>query len=66
MTTDVMGSRMWNPVKPEDRQQPDQHLSEPYADEEMQSLDSTPSAAFFDSRSSCRDAVTRGCRAACA
>jgi hypothetical protein len=58
--TPVIGSRMWKPVRPNTASRMISISSVPYADDEMQSDDSTPRAVFFDSFSSCSWAVTSG------
>ena len=60
ITTAVIGPRMWKLASPKTGTKATSISSVPYADEEMQSLDSTPSAAFLDSFSSCSRAVTSG------
>ena len=59
-TTAVIGISRWKPVSPKTGSRTISISSEPYAEEEMQSLDSTPSAAFLDSFSSCSAALTSG------
>ena len=46
-TTTVIGSRMWKPARPNTGSRTISISSVPYAEDEMQSLDSTPSAAFL-------------------
>jgi hypothetical protein len=52
-TTAVIGIKMWKPVMPKTPSNTISISSEPYADDEMQSLESTPRAAFLLSFSSC-------------
>ena len=59
-TTAVIGSRMLKPDSPNVTSSAMRICSVPYADDEMQSLDSTPSATFLDSFSSVSFAVTSG------
>jgi hypothetical protein len=51
---------MWKPLSPNTPSRTSSISSELYAAEEMLSDDNTPSAAFFESFSSCSCAVTSG------